>query len=138
MPRDAFRLNEVSDRELLALLSDAAGLDGQASTDDVVKLAGLTTKHPKTNVGVRLGYMRKIGMLARDEETHGWYLTPLGERFVSGRLTKAQRSALETLNEGSAWVATEQLSALLREAGAEQATMMRRQWQHGWLQRNNR
>jgi hypothetical protein len=139
MPRFAFDLSTVSDRELLALLQDVSDADGTASTLDVAQAADLETDHPLSNVGVRLGYLRKIGMLARDSETKRWYMTPVGDRFVRGRLTAAQRRALEALrDEGAAWAATESLSRLLGGAGDAQATMMRRQWQHGWAQRNHR
>jgi hypothetical protein len=136
MPHRAFRLADVSDRELLALLKDVADSDGTASTSEVAAVADLESEHPLTNVGVRLGYLRKIGMLERDEDMR-WFLTTVGERFVGGKLTTAQRKALEALrDEGSAWQATEALSSLLGKASYTQATMMRRQWQHGWAQRN--
>lgn len=138
MPRHSFRLAEVSDRELLALLRDVADSDGTASTLDVAAAADLETEHPLTNVGVRLGYLRKIGMLERDDDMR-WYLTTVGARFVGGKLTAAQKRALEALrDEGSAWQATEALSSLLGDASYTQATMMRRQWQHGWARRNGR
>jgi hypothetical protein len=133
------RLNDVADREVLALIQDASDGDGQASTAAVAALIALDSKYPLTNVGVRLGYLRRIGMLERDSETMGWYLTPLGARFVRGKLTAAQQRALEALkDEGSAWAATESLSRLLGDASQAQATMMRRQWQHGWAQRSYR
>jgi hypothetical protein len=138
MPRQSFRLAEVSDRELLALLRDVSDDDGMASTADVAAAADLDVKHPLSNVGVRLGYLRKIGMLDRHSDTQRWYLTTLGERFVRGQLTPAQRRALEALRDGSAWAATESLSRLLGDASLAQATMMRRQWQHGWAKRNHR
>ena len=72
MPRTHFALADASDRELLALLLDAAGREGQASTADVADLAGLKSKRPLVNVGVRLGYLRKIGLVERDPETRGY------------------------------------------------------------------
>ena len=134
---ESMRLEDYSDREFLATLRDVLDGNGQASTQDVVDRVGLTSKRPRSNVGVRLGYMKRIGLVARDDETHRWFLTPVGERFVAGRLTKAQENAIAALNEGSAWLATGQLASLLRDAGDQQATLMRRQWQHGWLQRNH-
>ncbi|MFL5861136.1 MAG: hypothetical protein ACJ780_10185 [Solirubrobacteraceae bacterium] len=139
MPRQSFRLADFSDRELLALMRDVGGEEGVCSTRDIAEAADVGTKHPLTNVGVRLGYLRRIGMLERDPETRKWYLTPLGERFVRGKLTPGQRRALEALrDEGAAWAATESLARLLGDADTAQATMMRRQWQHGWAQRNHR
>jgi hypothetical protein len=138
MPRQTFKLADVSDRELLALLQDVSDDDGMASTADLAAVADLNAKHPLSNVGVRLGYLRRIGMLDRDPKTMRWFLTTLGSRFVSGRLTAAQRKALEALrDEGSAWAATESLASLLGGASQAQATMMRRQWQYGWAQRNH-
>jgi hypothetical protein len=138
MPRTHFRLADASDRELLALLQDAADNDGQASTADVADLTGLKSKRPLVNVGVRLGYLRTIGLVERDPETRGWYLTATGESLVAGRLSAAARRALDDLDGGAAWAATEQLGELLRIAGVQQATLMRRQWQHSWLRRNGR
>lgn len=139
MPPRSMRLADYSDRELLALLMDRRDTDGTVSTADLAAAIDLDTKHPLSNVGVRLGYLRRIGMLERDADTKRWYLTTLGHRFVVGRLTTAQRNALEALrDEGAAWVATESLAGLLGAASEAQATMMRRQWQHGWAQRNHR
>lgn len=136
MARSSFALRDASDRELLALLQDATDRDGQASTRAIADRANLQSRRPLVNVGVRLGYLRRIGMLERDPETAGWYLTPAGESFVAGRLSAAARRALDDLDGGAAWAATEQLGELLRLAGPEQATLMRRQWQHSWLRRN--
>ena len=135
----AFTIASVSDREVLALARDHADADGQFSTADLAAAFDLNVKHPLSNVGVRLGYLRRIGMLERDSDSGRWYLTIIGEHFAKGQLTAAQRRALESLRDGgAAWAATESLSSLLREAGDAQATMMRRQWQHGWAQRNHR
>lgn len=138
MPR-SMKLDDVSDREVLALLRDVADADGTVSTLDIATAMDLETKHPLSNVGVRLGYLRRIGLLARDPDTKRWYLTSVGSQFVAGRLSATQQRALESLkSEGAAWAATESLSRLLKDAGDSQATMMRRQWQHGWAQRNYR
>lgn len=138
MPR-SMRLADFSDRELLALMQDVGDGDGSVSTADLATALDLKTKHPLTNVGVRLGYLRKIGMLERDTESQRWYMTPLGERFVHGHLTAAQRRALDAVrDEGSAWAATESLASLLGGASEAQATMMRRQWQYGWARRSYR
>lgn len=133
------RLADFSDRELLALMQDVGDGDGSVSTADLATALDLKTKHPLTNVGVRLGYLRKIGMLERDTESMRWYLTPLGVRFARGHLTAPQRRALEALrDEGAAWAATESLASLLGGASEAQATMMRRQWQYGWARRSYR
>lgn len=134
----SMKLADVDDRETLALARDIANGDGTFTTAELAAAFALDTKHPLSNVGIRLGYLKRIGMLERDENRR-WYLTPVGERFVNGGLTAAQRRALDTLkDEGAAWAATESLSKLLSSAGDTQATMMRRQWQHGWAQRNYR
>jgi hypothetical protein len=128
---------DYSDRELLAKLLDAADSDGQATTRQVADAVGMESAHPLTNVGVRLGYLRKIGLLERDYETHGWYLTPVGMSFVRGRLSAAQQRALDALTEENSWLATGTIANMLRSAGSQQAILMRRQWQHGWANRAN-
>jgi DNA-binding IclR family transcriptional regulator len=130
------RNEDYSDREFLSMLVDAADGDMSVSTAELAAHIDLPGAHPLTNVGVRLGYLRRIGMVERDTENQRWYLTPLGDRFVRGHMTAAQRRALESLrDEGAAWAATESLASLLGGASQAQATMMRRQWQHGWAQR---
>ena len=140
MPR-SMRIADVSDREVVALAQDVAHGNGGFTTADLAVRFGYDLEsdhHPLGHVGVRLGYLRKLGMFERDE-TGLWYLTPLGGRFARGGLTATQRKALESLkDEGAAWAATESLARLLGGAGDTQAAMMRRQWQHGWAQRNYR
>jgi hypothetical protein len=139
MPPRSMKLDDVSDREVLALLADVADGDGTASTLDLATAMDLGTKHPLSNVGVRLAYLRRIKMVDREPTTKRWFLTSMGLQYVAGRLSATQQRALESLkSEGAAWAATESLSRLLKDAGDSQATMMRRQWQHGWAQRNYR
>jgi hypothetical protein len=131
-----FSIADASDRELLALLHQVADNEGRASTEEIADEAGLHHQYRLVSVGIRLGYLRRQGLLEREHDTRLWYLTAMGESFVAGRLPAAARRALEDLDGGAAWAATEQLGALLREAGPAQAALMRRQWQHSWLRRN--
>lgn len=139
MPR-SLRLADFSDRELLALIVDLADSDlGGVSTAALAEVIRPDVKYPLTSVGIRLGYLKRLGLLTRDTVTRQWHLTMVGYQFTRGRLTAAQNRAIGALDDpGAAWVATEALSALLADAGPEQATLMRRQWTHGWAQRNGR
>ena len=134
---DTFTIAAISDREVLALARDiASDITNTFTTAEVAEHFDVTSKRPLVSVGVRLGYLRKLGMLER-QSPGTWYLTPLGERMVKSALTAPQRRALASLHEGGAWAATESLASLLGAAGVTQAAMMRRQWAHGWAQRNH-
>lgn len=106
------RNDTITDRELLYILNDVADEEGYATTEEIAERLGLTAKNknPNTNVGVRLGYMRRIGLLIRDRvvETDpevgrksfwAWKLTEAGEGFMSGRLSNPQRAVVESLKE---------------------------------------
>lgn len=107
------RNDTITDREILYILTDVSDDEGYATTEEVAEQIGLNTskaKNPNSNVGVRLGYMRRIGLLVRERvvETDpevgrkhfwAWKLTQAGEDFRNGRLSNPQRAVVESLKE---------------------------------------
>jgi hypothetical protein len=133
--RSSLRLDDFSDRELLFVVDDAADDEGWASTADVAEALNLASEHPKMNAGIRLGYLRRLGVLERHPDTKLWRLTTLGEHVRGGRLDPAVLAALEGLSDEQVLVATTTLAKHLVAAGPESATLMRREWTHGMAQR---
>lgn len=135
----SLRLEEFSDLELLAALIEHADDEGQISSAELADALGLSgLKHPRRNVAIRLSWLKRYGVLYRDETTQKWGLTPVGETLINGNLRAAERRLLEGLDQGKLYAVIREVSRSMVEAHDEAATMAARQWRHGMAQRKAR
>lgn len=127
----ALRLEDYSDRELLYALERASDSDGAASSADVARELGITTANPHHSVAVRFGWLRRYGVLEREEDGR-WALTDDGAAVVRGRLRARAERALEELGEEELWLLSQRLtSRYAASTNAVAATLVARQWRHG-------
>src|SRR5262245_10494621 len=90
----SLKLEDFSDPELLAALEDYADGDGLVSTHALAEGLNLRTlKHPVQSIAIRLSWLKRYGIVYRDEEGR-WGLTPTGAGIVHAKLTAGQRRAL--------------------------------------------
>jgi hypothetical protein len=133
---DSLKLTEFEDFEFLHHLEEQADTDGWTSTDALAAVLGLDVKYPVRNVGSRCGWLRRLGVLERDEERGASFyrLTPIGRQLLHGKLTKAQEKAL-TAGDGRLLALTRALSGQLESTAAEGAALMHRQWRYSYARR---
>lgn len=132
----ALRLEEFSDPELLAALVEHSDERGQISSLELADSLGLSgLKHPRQNVAIRLSWLKRYGVLYRDDKTHKWGLTPIGETLVNGNLRAAERRLLESLDQDKLYAVVREVSRSMLDAHDEAATMAARQWRYGLAQR---
>lgn len=134
---DSLKLTEFEDFELLHLLEQEAGSDGWTTTEDLARELSLDVRYPIRNVGSRLGWLRRYGVLERDEDgAAGRYrMTAIGRQLLHGTLTKAQERALAEAGEGRLLAITRAVGGQLTAAGDEASALMHRQWRYSHARR---
>jgi hypothetical protein len=135
----SLRLEEFSDRELLFAFEEHADANGTISSrelSDGLSLSGL--KNPHMNVAIRLGWLKRYGIVYRDSDTGRWALTTAGTRLLHGGLRKRESNALEEMEEHSLLAAMDLFGARIIGAGGEAATMASRQWRYAIAQRKRK
>lgn len=136
-------LYDFSDEEFLAVLQDQADGSGWAFTSDIAQSIKIDTKHPNNNVGIRLGWLKKYGVVERDERvgspTKGaWRLTRVGEAVVNASFTTAQKNAMKNLGTEQIWEAAKTITDRYVVANAATASLVRRQFLLGHHRRRMR
>jgi len=120
-------LYDFRDLDLMLRIAQEA-----VQTDDLAKDLGFGKDIAP--VGTRLGWMRRFGMVERDEQ--GWWdLTPGGVRVVQAKLKAAQASALSALPDESMIEAMAYITSRYHHGDPMLATMLRREFAYGTKRR---
>jgi hypothetical protein len=106
----SLKLEDFADHELLYALEEHADADGTISSSELADALGLAgLEHPTNNVSSRLAWLKRYGIVYRDEDTKRWGFTPVGMNLMHGRLTAAQTRMLDNLDPDmllSKWAAS--------------------------------
>ena len=129
MALKSLKLLDYSDKELIGVVSDMVGPDGWARTNEVTKQLGLKHERPTQCVGARLAWLKRYGIVEGGDRK--WRLTPVGEVFLNGQLSKKASDALERMEAGELFTVTRFLARQQRNAAAPVGHMLRREWVHG-------
>jgi len=143
MAREHLTLMDLSDREFLNVVMDVADGDGWADSQDVADQLDLNDRRSASS---RLSWMRRYEAVEREHErdesgrllyvgdkpkyTQRWRLTELGLAMATGKLTKAQESALEKMNDGALLLTARFLSRRAVQTSSA-AKLVHREWRHG-------
>ena len=132
-------LEEFSDRELLFALEEASDSNGQVSSLALAEALGLQAreglKHPQQNIAVRLSWLKRYGVVYRDQDSGRWGLTDIGSRIVHGSISAGQRRMLADLDEDRLYAVMQELSRSMVRAHDEAATMTARHWRYTLAER---
>lgn len=138
----SLKLEDFSDPELLYALEDYADSDGLVSTHGLVEGLGLVAnpnlKHPVSSVAIRLAWLKRYGIVRRDQESGRWGLTEIGQRVMHGRLSAAQKRLVEGLDGDDLLSIVQALGGRVVGASAESAKMAEREWRYSLAQRKRR
>jgi hypothetical protein len=126
-------LLEMRDLDLMHRLGDLGGEDEWVPTLILAEALGLPEN--VTGVGVRLGWMRRYGMLERRAEAKHrqalWRLSEGGQRVIQARSKAANIFDIERLPEEEMVEAMAAVTARYRHADPMLATMLRREFVFG-------
>lgn len=133
---NGLRLYDFSDVEFLAICLDAAGDEGWFETQEITRRLNLDVEQPNSNVGIRLAWLRRYGVVERNtvvgsEYRFMWRLTPEGEAAVTARLNSNQERVLDNLGVDQMLEVTAFLTGRYRRGGKATKNLVRRQWLYG-------
>jgi hypothetical protein len=104
--------------------------EGLVRTEELAEAIGLGPGH-NPNVGSRLAWMRRYGMVRRRTKDGLWLLTSGGERVVQARLRAAAQSELEALPEEALIETMASVVSRYRFVDQMTAAMLRREFMFG-------
>lgn len=133
-------LYDFSDPEFLAVCQDVQNAFGYFKTTEVSDRLNLDVKHPNNNVGIRLGWLKRYGVVEREEDKESdyyrhWRLTEEGAAVVNAHLNPNQRRAMEGLGIEQSLEVAKLLTDRYQVSGRATANLVRRQIQYGFQPR---
>lgn len=123
-------LYEFRDLDLMHKIS----AESTVTTEELAEAIGLGRDH-NSNVGVRLAWMRRLGMLKRDAKSGLWRLSGAGERIVEARLRAAALDELQALPEEAMVATMASVVSRYRLLDSTTAAMLRREFMFGTQRR---
>src|SRR5262245_56505843 len=78
------------------LLWELAAEGGTAETWELAEAMGFG-EQDRQGLAIRLSWMRRYGMVRRDEKSGVWLLSPGGERVTEARIRAATKTSIERL-----------------------------------------
>lgn len=149
MPRDHLTLLDLSDREFLLVVMDAAEDDGWSDSLDIANRLDVERR----NASSRLSWLVRWGVVEREHkrDEHGniryhrdgkamhtqrWRLTPIGVDMATGKLRKAQENALAGARDAEVLMLARTLAQRQRQLPFAVGKLMTREWKYGVEHRN--
>jgi hypothetical protein len=123
-------LYDFRDVELLLKIDDEADNEGWIETEALARALGFDEDEFR-NVGTRLGWMRRYGMIERDAQTGVWRVSNGGKRVVEAKLRAATKRELEAIDDEALIDAMTSVLHRYRFADAMTATILRREFAYG-------
>lgn len=143
-PREHLTLLDLSDREFLLVVLDCSADDGWADAQDVANVLDCQRR----NASSRLSWLVRWGVVEREHkrDEHGairyhrdgkamttqrWRLTGIGEDMATGKLRKAQESALSGARDAEILMLARSLAQRQRSMPFAVGKLMTREWKWG-------
>jgi hypothetical protein len=132
--RSGASLYDFRDLDLMHRMVDEADDQGWIETEHLARSLGLGDDHNR-NVAIRMAWMRRYGMLERDDKRGLWRLSRGGMRVVQARVRAAAAKELESLPEEALIETMASVVTRYRFVDAMTATMLRREFLFGTQRR---
>lgn len=117
-------LYDFRDLDLMVKIADG----GSLTSLELAERVGLTEAQPMAQ---RLSWMRRFGMVDRDEQTGAWSLARGGQNVVNARLRAAQARAIDAIPDEAMVEVMAHVATRYRFGDAILATMLRREFLYG-------
>jgi len=121
-------LYDLRDLEVMLKIEDEGDDEGWVETEEIARAFGFDRAR---DVGVRLSWMRRYGMLEFDEKRKMWRLTDGGVRVTKAKLRAAKARELQELPDESMIEVVASVATHYRYADPMTATMLRREFLYG-------
>jgi hypothetical protein len=117
------------DLDLLLKLDAEGDEEGWVETAHIARALGFGDD--LGGIAQRMGWMRRFGMLERDDKTGLWRITPGAERVISARLRAATERELQALPQEAMIEVMAAVTKRYYNGNAMMATMLRREFLFG-------
>lgn len=128
-PLQSLTLTDLSDTALLLVFDAALDADGTALSSEVAQLLELDTEHPTQNVGIRLSWLARYGVVKQNDNKR-WQFTTQGEKAFRANLTKGQANTLARVADEALLEVMHRLGARLPDLNPVNRALVRREWNH--------
>jgi hypothetical protein len=119
-------------RDLDIMYKLAENTNGRGVTShDVAELLGFDAEDGARPVGIRLGWMRRYGMVAFDESERLWKLSRSGDRVAAAHLRAPSLKVVEALPDETMVEVMAQITSRFQRGETMLAHMMRREFMYG-------
>ena len=123
-------LYDFRDLDLMHKLVEESDDEGWVELEHLARSMGLGDNHNR-HVATRLAWMRRYGMLERDEKRGLWRLSRGGERVVVAKVKAAAQRDLEALPDAAMVEVMANVSARYRFTDRMTAQLLRREFLFG-------
>lgn len=123
-------LYDFRDLDVMHKLVEEGDNEGWVELEHLARSMGLGDTHNR-HVAMRLAWMRRYGMVVRDDKTGLWRLSRGGERVVTARVRAAAAHELEALPEEALVETMASVVQRYRFVDSMTATMLRREFLFG-------
>jgi hypothetical protein len=121
------------DLDLLLKIEERGDHDGWVPTDDLASSFGFAD-HLQP-LGIRLSWLRRYGMVERDDKTGLWRVTTGAGRVIDSRMKANQIRTIENLPDETMVEVMANVTSRYRHGDPMVATMLRREFMFGTQRR---
>ena len=122
-------LYDFRDLDLMLKLEDEADDEGWAETESMARALGFEDN--ARMIGTRFAWMKRYGMLERDDRRKMWRLTIAGRRVVQAKLRAATSREIEALEDEAFVDVMAKVGQRYRHGSSMIAQMLRREFLYG-------
>lgn len=122
-------------RDLDVMFHLAEAENGGVPTHDLAELMGFDAEEGGRNLGIRLGWMRRYGMVKLNERERMWQLTPGGLRVVQAHELAPALRAIEKMPNEQMVEVMAHVTSRFQRGDTMLAAMMRREFLFGTKKR---
>jgi len=122
-------LYDFRDYELMARVEDEADGEGWVETELMARALGF--EDDARPIGSRFSWMKRYGMLERNEESGMWRLTDAGRRVIKAKVRTATSREIETLEDEAFVDVMAKVGQRYRHGSPMLAHMLRREFLFG-------
>ena len=127
-------LYDFRDLDIMYKIDEAANGAGVDSRE-LAELLGFEAEEGGKNLGIRLAWMRRYGMVAFDEKERTWSLSPSGDRIARAHVRAPALRAIEKLPDEAFVEVMASVTSRFQRGEATLAHMLRREFLYGTKKR---
>jgi len=124
-------LYDFRDLDLMLKIADEGDDEGWVETRALASSLGVDEAEKLNGLGVRCGWMRRMGLLEFDSQKKLWRLSGSGDRITRAKLRAAASREIEAIPDESLVEVMAHVTSRYRHADPVMGNVLRREFQYG-------